>query len=332
MNTDRRSLLLGAALAGCATTSEPGSTALPDYLRDTDPDLVLDLWPNGAPGGESVTVTEEMVDRPNPWNLRDRAVTGIRRPTLSVFRPAQPDGSALLIIPGGGYIRVALDKEGFESGRWFASRGVTVFALLYRLPADGWAAGANTPLQDGQRAMRLIRARAAEFGIDPNRVAAQGFSAGGHLAAGLATRWDETIAPAIDDADRLSARPDLVGLIYPVITMDPAHAHTGSRDQLIGDAPTPEREAAYSPDRNIRTETPPTFLLHAADDPAVPVANSLLMYQAVRAAGIGAEMHIFEEGGHGFGLRGVQDKPALAWPALFHRYGVSKGIFRASPS
>lgn len=331
MNTDRRSLLLGAALAGCATTA-PESGVLPAYLHDSDPDAVIPLWPNGAPGGEAVTVTEELIVRENPWNLRDRAVTGIRTPTLSVFRPQTPDGSAILIIPGGGYIRVVMDKEGFETGRWFTAKGATVFVLLYRLPADGWAAGADAPLQDAQRALRFIRASAAEYGIDPARIAVQGFSAGGHLAATLLTRWDRVVAAPIDAIDTVSARPDLGCLIYPVITMDPAHAHMGSQGQLLGASPSPERRAEYSPDRNARPDMAPTFLIHSGDDDAVPVANSLLMYHAVRAAGVSAEMHIFEQGGHGYGLRGVQDKPALAWPALFHRYGVSKGIFRASPS
>ncbi len=320
MAINRRELLLGGAavsVSACATSPE----------ADAAPDEVVELWPTGAPGGDAVTVTETVVERQNEWGLRDRAVTGVRRPTLSVFRPARPDGSAVLIVPGGGYRHVVVDKEGFETGRWLAARGSFVAVLLHRLPTDGWAAGADAPLQDVQRAMRLLRVRAARFGIDDRRIAVQGFSAGGHVAASLALRWDARVYDPVDGADALSARPDLTSLIYPVVTMRAGAAHPGSRERLLGANPTPDREAAYSMETRVRADAAPTFLLHAADDPAVPVANTLDLYAALRRVNVATEMHIFEEGGHGFGLRGLGGKPVAAWPALFHAWGKRKGLF-----
>jgi acetyl esterase/lipase len=317
-------LALSGASAAAAEARPPSS-----FTTGTEPDEVFDLWPRRAPGGANVTVRQEVVERTNPFNLRDRAVTGVTRPTLSLFRPARPDGSAVLIIPGGGYRHVVVDKEGYECARWLAARGALVFVLLYRLPHHGWAAGSDTPLQDAQRAMRLIHARAERYGVDRARIAVQGFSAGGHLAATLATRWDAPIAPGRDDIDALPARPGYCGLIYPVITMQNEHAHPGSRENLIGASPSAERIAAYSAENGARPDMPPVFLLHAADDMSVPVANSLLMFNAVKRASVHAELHVFDEGGHGFGLRGIDDKPARTWPELFWNFGSRIGVFGA---
>lgn len=317
MTISRRSLIAASAVAACATVPA-GPTA------DT-PDEVIALWPAGPPGGAGVTVTQAVVERPHPEGLRDRIVTGVTAPTLSVFRPARPDGSGVLIIPGGGYRHVVVDKEGFETARWLAARGSVVYVLLHRLPTDGWAAGPDVALQDAQRAMRVIRARAARDGVA--RLAVQGFSAGGHVASMLTLRWDAAVYTAVDGADGLSARPELSCLIYPVVTMRAGAAHPGSRERLLGPDPSPAREAAYSMETRVRADAPPVFLLHAADDPAVPVANTLDLHAALRRANVAAEMHIFEEGGHGFGLRGLTGNPVAAWPSLFHAWGVRKGVF-----
>jgi acetyl esterase/lipase len=165
--------------------------------------------------------------------------------------------------------------------------------------------------------MRLIRAGAERYRIDPRRVAALGCSAGGHLAASLATGHAREIYAPVDEADRLSARPDLSALLYPVIDMAPPYAHGGSRTALLGVQPDPAMEAAYSPHRRVTAETPPTFVVHAADDASVPVENSLNYLAALRAAKVPAEAHIFEEGGHGFGVYLARGKPAHAWPELF---------------
>jgi acetyl esterase/lipase len=317
--TDRRTLLAAFSLSACATA--PAAVApFSQELRDTPPDEVIPLWPEGAPGGEHVTVTEEMIERPNDLGLRDRIVRGVRTPTLSLFRPARPDGSALLVIPGGGYRHVVVDKEGFEAARWFAARGIAAYVLRYRLPGDRWAAGPEVALQDAQRAMRVIRAQA---GLDAGRVASIGFSAGGHVAATLAMRFDAPLAP---DGDATPARPDLSCFMYPVITMG-AGAHAGSRSFLLGEAPSAEALARYSMEQHARADMSPTMIVHAADDDSVPLSNGLAMYQALLRAGVRSELHAFEEGGHGFGLRFVRDKPARAWPELFHTWGRRHGVF-----
>jgi acetyl esterase/lipase len=293
---------------------------------DQDPTETIVLWSAGAPGGEAVTVTEQILERGDPNGVRDRAMAHTRKPVLMVFRPKTSNGAAVMLIPGGGYVRAVLDKEGYEMARWLNQRGYTCFVLFYRMPGDGWTAGADTPLQDAQRGIRLIRSRAAEMGFSPDRVAIMGFSAGGHLAASLTTRFaDKTYAP-VDAADDLSAKPNLSGLIYPVISMDPSIAHAGSRKELLTADASPERAAAISPERLVTTGLSPVFQLHAADDKSVPVDNSLVMFAALRAKGVPTEMHIFEEGGHGFGLRGTPGKPVAAWPSLFETFAKRHGI------
>jgi acetyl esterase/lipase len=261
--------------------------------------------------------------------FQDRFVTGIARPSLTVFRPARTNGAAVLIAPGGGYIRVVIDKEGFEVGHRLAAAGITSFVLRYRLPGDGWDHPSDVALQDAQRAMRLIRHGAAGFGIDPRRLAAMGFSAGGHVAASLATRHGAQVYAPLDTADRESARPDLSVLMYPVIDMALPYAHGGSREALLGKPPTPAQEAAYSPQRHVDRTTPSTFICHASDDPSVPTENSLNYLAALRAAKIPAEAHIFAEGGHGFGIWGARGKPAAAWPELFLAWAASRGFMGA---
>lgn len=287
---------------------------------------IIELWPAGPPGGEAVTVVETITERGDPAGLRDRALTHTRKPTLVVFRPKVPNGAAVMLIPGGGYERVVLDKEGYETARWLGERGYTAFVLFYRLPGDGWEAGPDAPLQDAQRGIRLVRARAAAMGFSPDRLAIMGFSAGGHLAASLTTRFSAHVYPRIDAADDLSARPSLSALIYPVITMDAAFTHGGSRRQLLGASPTPSQVELYSSEKQVTADLPPVFLLHAADDGAVPVNNTLAMFSALKAKAIPTEMHVFEEGGHGFGLRGVTGKPVSAWPDLFETFARRHGV------
>ena len=292
-----------------------------------DGSTVLPLWPGAAPGGDSVTVTEEVVERPlSPGGLRDRIVKGVRRPTLTVFEPARPNGASLLMTPGGGYKWVVMDKEGYECAERFAAAGVTVYVASYRLPGDGWAAGPAVALQDAQRALRLVRARAAARGLDPKRVGVMGFSAGGHVAGCLSLMWDRPTYAPVDDIDRLPARPDSAVLVYPVATMSPPFAHPGSRERMFGPSPTPELERAWSLETNARPDAPPTFLLHAADDTAVPVDNSLRLEAALRAAKVSTELHVFEEGGHGFGLRFARGKPVEAWPDLVLAWWKRKGF------
>jgi acetyl esterase/lipase len=329
-DVDRRAVLsLAAAVAALAPAARaadpvPSSDRLPGDPRET-----IALWPGTPPGGEGGHLTLQLLERsPAPDVFHDRFVTDIATPLLTVFRPDKPDGSALLIAPGGGYRRVVIDKEGFECAHRFARAGITCFVLRYRLPGECWANAADVPLQDAQRAMRLARARAGSFGIDAARVGVIGFSAGGHVAASLITRSDAAVYKPVDDADNRSARPDFAALMYPVMSMTPPIAHAGSREKLLGIAPTEAQQGAYSPDRHVTANMPPTFMAFASDDKEVDPRNSFLMEAALRAAGVPHEMHMFEEGGHGFGIRLAQGKPAAAWPELFLRWGARRGVFK----
>jgi len=273
-----------------------------------------------------VALVETVDERSTDPLVTDRAVFGISRPRMAVFRPDRPSGAAVLLTPGGGYRWVVVDKEGYEMARWLAARGITAFVLFYRLPGEGWTAGPNVALSDAQRAMRLIRHRAREFGVDPERVAAMGFSAGGHICADLATRFGTQTYKYVDAADQLSARPVCAAPIYPVVSMDVSIAHPGSRALLLGANPSPSLELAHSPDRNVPADCPPFFLVHAEDDPTVPAENTLRLRAALKAQGIPVETHLFGHGGHGFGLRKVIGKPAEAWPELWRAWARTTAL------
>jgi acetyl esterase/lipase len=321
MALDRRALLGSGLLLGAAMSTAAAAADAPD------PTETIELWPAGPPGAAGVTVKEIVTERRKaPTDLRDRFVAHVTQPRMSVFRPKRPNGAAILITPGGGYKWVVVDKEGFECARWFAARGYTCFVLYYRLPADGWGGGPDAPLQDAQRAVRVIRSRAKSFGIDPNRIAVQGFSAGGHVAGSLITRFDAKVYEPVDEADKVSARPDLGCLVYPVTSLTDDLAHMGSRTELLGEKPSAAQIAKYSVENGVTAKTPPTFLLHAADDGGVPVGNSLVVFAALQAAKVKTEMHVFEEGGHGFGLRFAVGKPVEAWPTLFTTWAKKHGL------
>ena len=326
----RREAIVGTMAAGLASTAA-AQTPAPAVRGASapgiaDPTETIDLWPGKALGQPAAPLMEMVDERSTDPRRSDRAVYGIVRPRLVVFRPAWPNGAAILVAPGGGYRWVVIDKEGYEIGRWLAARGWTAFVLFYRLPGEGWHAGADVALSDAQRAMRLIRARAVDYGIRPDRVAAMGFSAGGHVCGDLASRFDATTYAAVDAADRLSARPDLAAPIYAVQSMTLPLAHAGSRDRLLGAAPTPALERAHSTAANVSAHTPPCFLLHAEDDTTVDVDNTLQFRAALRRAGVPVETHLFAQGGHGFGLRGAVGKPVEAWPMLFQRWARSRGF------
>jgi acetyl esterase/lipase len=319
---------LGAAVAASGAAAQTALPAAPGNppLTLSQPDETIDLWPKGAPGMPAKPPIEVTTERSEDTSkLNDRSVSGVTVPRMAVFRPAKPNGASLLVFPGGSYVRMAMDKEGYEIGRLLAAGGVTVFVLFYRLPGEGWANRADVPLQDAQRAMRLIRSRAAKYRLDPDRIGAMGFSAGGHLCADLVARFATKTYDPVDAADALSARPMIAAPIYPVVSMDLSVAHAGSRQALLGPNPSPALIAAHSPDRNITPASPPCFLCAAEDDATVPVENSLLLHAALRAAKVPAELHLFAEGGHGFGLRGVTGKPAAVWPELFVAWAKSRG-------
>ena len=328
---DRRSILIGSLLGGIASAVR-AQTLPPRIGKGTpvaglpEPDETIDLWPKGAPGGLAKALIEAVDERSTDAAITDRAVHGIARPRLVVFRPRIPNGSAVLVAPGGGYARVVIDKEGYEIARWLSARGFTVFVLFYRLPGEGWGAGPDVALADAQRSMRLIRSRAREYGIVPERVAAMGFSAGGHVAGDLATRFEAPAYIPVDAADRLNARPDVAALIYAVQSMRADLAHPGSRDLLIGPGAGQALETAHSTAANVAARTPPCFLVHAEDDTTVKVENSLEFRAACRRAGVPVETHLFTSGGHGFGLRRAMGKPAEIWPELFLAWARTQGL------
>ncbi|PSJ42978.1 alpha/beta hydrolase [Allosphingosinicella deserti] len=330
MKIDRRgAMALGMAglAAARAAKGQPGSSG-----RPADPAETIHLWPNGAPGGERVRVTAKVTERSTSPEFHDRSAAHTRDPRMMVYRPAKPNGAAMLLIPGGGYRYSVLDKEGTEIALPFSQAGITCFVLLYRLPADGWAAGPDAPLQDAQRALRIIRSRAAEFGVDPKRVGVLGASAGGHLAASLSTGADRNVYAPVDRLDTVPARPDFALLLYPVISLSEPFVHAGSRKELLGVASAAEQIRAYSPNLQVRANTPPTFLVHAYDDGAVPIENSFLYSEALRSAKVPVETHYFEEGGHGFGIRQTKGLPAASWPTLFLNWAGRRGYLGPSAS
>ena len=312
MTVGRRALLTAGLALPFASAAAREVWTRPAGLT---PDASIALWPEAhvvPPAG----LVEKVVQRSEDPNASDRMLEGITRPRLDIFRPAKPNGAAVILAPGGGYRYVVVDKEGYELARWLTARGVTVYVLFYRLPGDGWTNGADAPLADAQRAVRLVRSRAAQDGIDPARIAFGGFSAGGQVATSLLTRFDAKVHDPVDAADALPARPDALAAIYPVVSMDPAIAHAMSREKLIGADADTERERAYSPERNVRADQPPLWLLHAEDDDVVKVENSVRLREATRGIGAPVEAHFFERGGHGFGLMKSAGLPVAIWPEL----------------
>jgi acetyl esterase/lipase len=289
------------------------------------------LWPGTAPGTKHVALTETITERSSDPNRPDRFVSGVVQPKLMVFAARQPNGAALLIAPGGGYVREVLDKESFEIAEWMSARGVTAFVLTYRLPGEGHERSADVPLQDAQRATRLVRARAAEWGIDATRIGFMGFSAGGHVAASVATRPDEAVYERVDSIDTKNARPDFSILLYPVISMDPNVGHSGSRKALLGDSPSDAQVLAHSADRRVTARTPPTLMILASDDTLVVPEHSLRYYRALHQAGVSAELHIYAAGKHGFGIRGAAGLPIGGWPDVAWSWLQSAGFVPKLP-
>lgn len=240
----------------------------------------IPLWPNGAPNSNGLTGEQE--------DLNGGRVANVVNPTITVYRPAKPNGMTILMCPGGGYARLAMNHEGHDMAPWFNAMGITYAVLKYRMP-NGHR---EVPLSDAEQAMRLIRKHAAEWGINPNRVGIMGASAGGHLAASLATLYGSE-----------ETRPDFQILFYPVISMVPGITHAGSRQNLLGDNPTKELEEAYSLERRVSPRSPQAFIMLSSDDGAVPPMNSIGYYLALNEQKVPATMHIYPVGGHGWGFR-----------------------------
>jgi acetyl esterase/lipase len=301
----------GLTVAPCGTDAQSPSpypiTAVDTAHGDREFHL---LWPEGAPGSRG----DEAVDRP--------------KITVYLAPPETRNGTAVVVCPGGAYRVVAADHEGRQVAEWLNTLGVSAFVLQYRL-APRYQHPA--PLLDAQRALRMVRSRSAEWRIDPERVGILGFSAGGHLASTAATRLDAGNAAASDPIERMSSRPDFAVLAYPVISLRGPAAHAASRTNLLGDQPDPRLVDQLSSERQVTAETPPTFLFHTADDPSVPVENSLVFFQALQQAGVAAELHVFAHGRHGVGL--APGEPALShWPRLCAQWMEARGLLRRRPT
>jgi acetyl esterase/lipase len=314
---DRRTLIAAASVAAIA---RPGfAAALPSGI------VRRPIWPGAVPGGTGVRVVEQEIPRSPTGPADDTAFVHVTRPTLAMIAPSRANGAAILLVPGGGYRRVAVGIGTYAIARHFASAGFHAFVLVYRLPADGWAAGPDAPLQDAQRAMRLIAAEAPEHGYDPRRIGALGFSAGGHLAARLGNEWARDTYAPVDAVDRAPVmRPRATGLLYPVVSVSGATAHGGSREELVGKTPDATRAASLDANRAVGAATPPTWIAAAIDDAVVPVDNSLAMFAALRGAKVPTELHLFERGNHGFGLE--VEGTSSPWPDLFIAFARRHGL------
>ena len=280
---------------------------------------VLPLWPEGVPGARAI----------GPEQNDNGRIANVSEPTLTLIGPAvdRPNGTAVIVAPGGGYVRQSADREGTQYATWLSTLGVTTFVLKYRMQEFGHPA----PLQDVLRAVRLLRSRAAEFHIDPERIGVMGSSAGGHLAASAGTLFDHPLGRTGNALDRISARPDFLMLLYPVIAMDGPAVHAGSRKALLGANPTPETVQLMSPERQVTARTPPTLLIHTQADASVPVENSILFYQALTKVRVPAEMYLFEQGGHGMGMRDGLANASL-WPRRAEEWLRSRGLLTPSAS
>nr|WP_321485323.1 alpha/beta hydrolase [uncultured Draconibacterium sp.] len=272
---------------------------------------VIDLWNGKAPGAIQSDEFKQNVDTTAGWIDKHSIV----KPDL-YFYPAPAEkatGTAVVICPGGGYSGLAIRHEGLQVAQWFNSVGITAFVLTYRQPDDAIMENKSIgPLQDGQRAIRLVRRHAKEWGINPEKIGIMGFSAGGHVASTISTHYNEKV---YDPVDSTSARPNFSLLIYPVISMDSTITHSGSRVNLLGNSPAPEQVMHFSNELQVNEQTPPAFVVHSLDDDVVPVQNSIKYALAMKKHHVPCELHIYESGGHGYGMAPGGSTQSM-WPEV----------------
>ncbi|MDD4969373.1 MAG: alpha/beta hydrolase [Paludibacter sp.] len=282
---------------------------------------VIDLWNGKVPGAIHNDKFKQRIDTSASWVDKHSIVN----PNLEVY-PApkeKSNGTAVVICPGGAYVGLAIKHEGAQVAKWLNSLGVTAFVLKYRMPDDSIMNNKSiAPMQDGQRAIRLVRQRAKEWGIDPTKIGIMGFSAGGHLASTLSTHFNEKV---YEPEDLTSARPDFSLLIYPVISMDSNVTHWGSRVNLLGGKPAPELVKHFSNELQVNSETPPAFMVHSLDDDAVPVQNSINYALALQKFKIPCELHLYQTGKHGYGM-GKSTNTESTWPEACEKWLKVKGF------
>jgi acetyl esterase/lipase len=276
---------------------------------------------HSAPRYDAELQTIPLWEKSAPGALGDRDED---KPTITYYAPvdASETRTAVIVAPGGSYHFLASNHEGRQVANWLNAMGVTAFVLKYRL---GPRYHHPIELGDAQRAIRIVRARAAEFGIAPDRIGIMGFSAGGHLASTAATHFDNGNPAATDPIDRVGCRPDFAILAYPVISMSAPYAHQGSADNLLGENADPKLREELSNELHVTPQNPPTFLFSTSEDTLVPPENSVAFYLALRKAGMPAELHIFEKGPHGVGLD-LNDPLAGEWPALLRNWLRARGL------
>ncbi len=284
--------------------------------------IKLKVWPDGVPGSKKLGSYSEKTTGGNGEIIR---IQNISDPDMAVYLPkaGTETGTAVLIIPGGGYGIVAIDHEGYAIAKWLNEHGIAGIVLKYRLPSDSIMENKSIgPLQDAQEAMRIIRRNAVNWKIDSKKIGVMGFSAGGHLASTLSTHYNEKV---YELKDKISARPDFSLLVYPVITFDATFTHMGTRNNLIGENPSENQIKKFSNELQINSETPPAFLVHSSDDGVVPVKNSIVYFQGLQQNKIPAELHIFQKGGHGYGLA-VNKGTESSWPGLCLQWMKAAGF------
>lgn len=273
-------------------------------------DTIINLWPNTIPN-QVKSNEKEVHDKTDILRI-----SNVQDPSIDVYLPSKKNanGKAMLIFPGGGYGILAYHWEGTDIAKLLNAKGIAGIVVKYRLPNSKTLNNQyDVPLQDAQRAMRIVRSHATEWNIKENKIGIIGFSAGGSLASTLGTHYDDEVYQKQDSLDDLSARPDFMALIYPVISMTEGVTHQGSKDNLLGKNPSQELVDRFSNELHVTEDTPPTFLVHAEDDTAVPVENSLIFYKALRDKKVPASMHLYPTGGHGFSLA-LKENYLGDWP------------------
>ena len=315
-------VLAGASAIGLGAATKAGAQPGSPGGRE-----VIELWPRPPAGALNSGMAEVVEQTSSDPAYSSQRAKGVSRPHMIAFPAAEPNGSAMLIIPGGGFAWNYFEHEGYYIADALNRAGISCFVLFYRLAQDGWRDPASVGVADAQRAMRVIRANATRFHLDAARVGVVGFSAGGFLTASLATRHSQPFYVPVDASDQLSARPLLSAPIYPVQSVDPAYAYTGAAPSLFGGPPTAAQIREWSPDLNVTPATAPTFLVHAEDDTTVPVANTARLRDAMVAAKITVETHLFAQGGHGFGARPQPGRPGGLWLPLFLNFARAQKLF-----